>query len=190
MNANWALDITVAWGCMCKTACCLKPFLEKSKLQPTRCNVSKFIYFYRRSTCFRQFLRPSSGAYNCTYSFRFCQPILLLATTVVAASSSICWQYLKPVCTVMCSWWWAEETPETCRASVKINKPRNVASCWLQFGIILRCTDIWMSQSFRETSQKWNFWFLFLARQPPLPVGQGLLIHEVSRLYTTTHYSR
>jgi len=29
-----------------------------------------FIYFYRRSTCFRLFLRPSSGAYNCTYSFR------------------------------------------------------------------------------------------------------------------------
>jgi len=33
------------------------------------------IYFYRRSTCFRRFLRPSSGAHNCTsYSFRYCQP--------------------------------------------------------------------------------------------------------------------
>jgi len=40
------------------------------------------IYFYRRSTCFSQFLRPSSGAHNCTYSFRYCQPILLLAATV------------------------------------------------------------------------------------------------------------
>ena len=40
-----------------------------SKLQPTRCNVSWFIYFYRRSTCFRRFLRPSSGAHNCTYSY-------------------------------------------------------------------------------------------------------------------------
>jgi len=29
-----------------------------SELQPTRCNVSWFIYFYRRSTCFRRFLRP------------------------------------------------------------------------------------------------------------------------------------
>jgi len=66
----------------------------------------KFIYFYRRSTCFRRFLRPSSGAHNCTYSFRYCQPILLLAATVdemdllsisstVAASRSIAWQYLK-----------------------------------------------------------------------------------------------
>jgi len=50
-----------------------------SKLQPTRCNVSQFIYFHWTSTCFRRFLRPSSGAHNCTYSFRYCQPILLLA---------------------------------------------------------------------------------------------------------------
>jgi len=28
----------------------------------------------------------------------------------------------------------------------------------------------------------------FLARQPP--IGQGLLIHEVSRSHTTTHYSQ
>ena len=52
------------------------------KLQPTRYNVSWFIYFWRHSTCFRRFLRPSSGAHNCTYSFRYCQPILLLADTV------------------------------------------------------------------------------------------------------------
>jgi len=66
----------------------------------------EFIYFYIRSTCFRRFLRPSSGAHNCTYSFRYCQPILLLAATVeemerssisstVAANSSFGWQYLK-----------------------------------------------------------------------------------------------
>ena len=42
----------------------------------------EFVYFYRRSTCFRRFLRPPSGAHNCTYSFRYCQPILLLAATV------------------------------------------------------------------------------------------------------------
>ena len=37
----------------------------------------------------------------------------------------------EAVCTVMCSWWWAEEPPEICRASVETNKSRNVASCWL-----------------------------------------------------------
>ena len=56
-----------------------------SKLQPTRCNVSWFIYFYTRSTCFRRFLRSSSGAHNCTYSFRYCQQILLLATAQLCA---------------------------------------------------------------------------------------------------------
>jgi len=59
-----------------------KFYFCNSKLQPTRCNVSWFIYFYRCSTCFRRFLRPSSGAHNCTYSFRYCQLILLLAATV------------------------------------------------------------------------------------------------------------
>ena len=66
----------------------------------------EFIYFYRRSTCFKLFLRPSSGVHNCTYSFRYCQPILLLAATVeemerssisstLATDRSIVWQYLK-----------------------------------------------------------------------------------------------
>jgi len=32
------------------------------------------------------------------------------------------------------------------------------------------------------------FFVLFLAQQPQ--VGQGLLIHEVSRSHTTTHHSR
>ena len=49
---------------------------------------------------FQAVLRPSPGAQNCTYSFRYCQPILLLAaimdemelrsiSSVLAASSSI-----------------------------------------------------------------------------------------------------
>jgi len=58
-----------------------------SKLQLTRRSVSWFIYFYRRSTCFRRFLRPSSRAHNCTYSFRYCQPILLLAVAWMRSHS-------------------------------------------------------------------------------------------------------
>ena len=41
-----------------------------------------FTYFYRCSTCFRRFLRPSSVAHNSTYTFRYCQQILLLAAIV------------------------------------------------------------------------------------------------------------
>ena len=47
-----------------------------------------FINFYRCSTSFRRFLRPSSGAQDCTYSFRDCQPILLLAAIVDEMESS------------------------------------------------------------------------------------------------------
>ena len=37
-------------------------------------------------------------------------------SATIPACSSIGWQYLKLKCTVICSWWWAEEPPETCRA--------------------------------------------------------------------------
>ena len=77
-----------------------------SKLKSTRCNVSWFIYFYRHSACFRRFLLPSPGVHNCTYSFRYCQPTLLLAAIVdemeirsisfmIATNSGVGWQYLK-----------------------------------------------------------------------------------------------
>jgi len=38
-------------------------------------------------------LRPSSGEHNCTLSFRYCQPILLLAGVVDAMELQF--QYLK-----------------------------------------------------------------------------------------------
>jgi hypothetical protein len=34
---------------------------------------SRSINFYKASSCFRRFLRPSSGAQHCTYSVRYCQ---------------------------------------------------------------------------------------------------------------------
>ena len=91
--------------------------LSNSKLLPKRCNVSWFIYFYWFSTCFRQFLRPSSGEHNCTYSFRYCQPVLLLAAIVdgieqfhlhVSSQQQYGLTVPEAVCTVMCSWWWVE----------------------------------------------------------------------------------
>jgi len=35
--------------------------------------------FPKSSTCFGRFLRPSSAGHNCTFSCRYCQPILLQA---------------------------------------------------------------------------------------------------------------
>ena len=42
-------------------------------------------------------------------------------------------------------------------------------------------------EGFSSTSFTFSF---ILAQQPPLPLGQGLLVHEVSRSNTTTHHSR
>ena len=53
-----------------------RSIFDSSKLQPTRWNVFWFIYFFRRSTCFRRFLRP-------------------IIPPTVAASSSTGWQDLK-----------------------------------------------------------------------------------------------
>ena len=49
----------------------------------------------------------------------------------------------EAVCTVMCSWWWAEEPPETYRASVETNNSRNVASWWCNLGKYSLC--FWLS---------------------------------------------
>ena len=84
----WYLSVFPKFGTHMSVDC---KYTSISKLQPIRCNVSWFIYLYRLSTCFRLFIRPSSGAHNCTYTSTYCQPILLL----VAANSSIVWQYLK-----------------------------------------------------------------------------------------------
>ena len=115
-----------------------------------------FIYFYRRSPCFRRFLRTSSGAQNCTHSFRYCRPILLLSATmdemefqfhlIHGSSKQQYWLTIpEAVCTVVCSWWWVEEPPDTCRASVELNKQEMLHLLGNNLEIYLRCTDIRMS---------------------------------------------
>jgi len=105
------------------------------KLQPTRCNFS-WIYVFILTDALH--VSGGSSAYHQEHmtvhtASGIVKPILLLAATVeemelcsisstVAASSSIGLTIPEAVCTVMCSWWWAEEPPETCRASVKIKK--------------------------------------------------------------------
>ena len=58
------------------------------------------------------FLRPSSGAHNCTYSFRYCQQNLKLYVQLRAPDNG------------------RRKPPETCTASVEINS-RKVTSFWL-----------------------------------------------------------
>jgi len=79
-------------------------------------------------------------------------------SSTIPASSSIGLTIPDAVCTVLCSWWWAEEPPETCRAiyrNKQIEKTSHLLGCTLE--IYLRCTDIWTSNLRRIMS---GFWFL------------------------------
>ena len=96
------------------------------------------------STCFRRFLHPSSGAQNCTYSVRYCQTNtaaivdemeLRSISSTIAAGSSIGLIIPDAVCRVSCSWWWAEEPPETFRAIYRnklIEKTLHLFGCTLK----------------------------------------------------------
>jgi len=55
----------------------------------------------------------------------FVRPMLLPAAVVEEM------EVPDVVYTYLCSWWWVEEPPETCRASCEQTKLRKVASRWL-----------------------------------------------------------
>jgi hypothetical protein len=75
--------------------------------------------------------------------------LLLSISSAIAAGSSIGLTIPDAICTVLCSWWWAEEPPETCRSvyrNKQIEKTLHLVGCTLE--IYLRCTDIRTSKSF------------------------------------------
>ena len=122
---------------------------NNSKLQP---KVAAFLDLFISTDALRisgGFLRPSSGAHNCIYSFRYCQPILLLAAIVnlmelsstIAASSSTGWQYLKLYVQLCAPDDGRRNPPEIRRASVEINKSKNAATfgCNLELYLHRQC---------------------------------------------------
>jgi len=89
-------------------------------VKPTRCsNFSNL--FWNKTTCFGQFLCPSSGVSCCTHSNSICHTGF--ADSLEAGSgwyclqavSKTCMTYTVALCTVWNSWWWTEELSETCR---------------------------------------------------------------------------
>jgi hypothetical protein len=121
-----------------------------SNIYPTRCNVTQFIYIWKLLYMFWVVPPPIiRSTYNCIYSIWYlshCYCKLLLSwkssnsSTIAAGRSNgvtntRCCRY-----SCMCSWWWVEVPPETCRA-VSRYKLCNAASCWICTGIHLRCTD-------------------------------------------------
>jgi len=86
-----------------------------SKVQPTRCNVFSICLFLPIA------LHVSGGSSAHHQEHK----------TVHTASGIV-----KPIlCTVLCSWWWAEEAPETCRAicrNKQIEETLHLVGCTLE----------------------------------------------------------
>jgi len=94
-----------------------------------RCTNFSNLFFEWNSTCFRQFICPSSGVFHCTHSNDICHTGLLTACEedqivpswniliLLASCLQNCMTYTIVVCTVKNSWWWTEELSETCRVS-------------------------------------------------------------------------
>ena len=72
-------------------------------IKPTDALISKNLFLSRNSTCFEQFLCPSSGVFHCTFGTGTCHQTCMTCTSAEG--------------TVENSWWLAEELPETCRVS-------------------------------------------------------------------------
>ena len=107
------------------------------------------IYLFRISvkfsTCFRRFLRPSSGAQNSIYSNGYFVKTLLLPTSVVEEVEPSLTKY--PILYIQ---FWAPDDGRRNRLKhvehfTEINKLCNVASCWLYLEKLLRCADPWTS---------------------------------------------
>ena len=69
----------------------------------------------RRLTCFGRFLRPSSGAQNCTYSVtylsdQYCYLLLAWPGWNCSIPARLVWQIPDAVRAVLSSWWWTERT--------------------------------------------------------------------------------
>jgi len=94
-------------------------------IKPTKSTNSSNVFLEWNSTCFGQFLCPSSGVFHCKHSNGICHTgyaDCLLAGSgcsilIPLASSQqyTCMAYTIAVCTVKNSWWWTEELSETCR---------------------------------------------------------------------------
>ena len=55
---------------------------------------------------------------------------ILAAGSSNGVTNTRCCRYSR-----LCSWWWVEVPPETCRAVSRYNKLCNIASCWIYIRI-------------------------------------------------------
>ena len=86
-------------------------------MKPTRCTNFSNLFLEGNSTCYGQFLRPSSGVFHHTHRNGICHTGLLTACEqdqdgsiliLLASCQQTCMTYTIAVRTVKNSWWWTE----------------------------------------------------------------------------------
>jgi hypothetical protein len=110
-----------------------------SKVQPQHATFSWSIYLYKLLYMFQVIPPPiirSTKLYieRQVLSKHYCW--LLLSWMRWNLDISIGFKIPDAVCTVLCSWWWAEESTETCRAiyrNKQIEKTLHLVGCTLEF---------------------------------------------------------
>jgi hypothetical protein len=66
--------------------------LHSLKYNQQDATLYNILYYCQCSTCFRRFLRPSSGAQNCTHSIWYMSNLCLLLLLAVAANTGLTWE--------------------------------------------------------------------------------------------------
>jgi hypothetical protein len=81
--------------------CIVNVFFQVYKQDATLYNI---LYYCQYSTCFRRFLRPSSGAQNCTHSIWYMSSLLAATASVGELELTWAWHIPGAVCTVLMGW--------------------------------------------------------------------------------------
>jgi hypothetical protein len=120
-------------------------------IKPTRCTNSSNLFWKWNSTCFGQFLCPSSGVIYCTlamvYVIQVCRQLSsrrirmelqqdqdgTAVSSWSCSSKAVCMTYTTAECTVNNSWWWTEELSATCTDSFPKQIWEISASSWFYY---------------------------------------------------------
>jgi len=124
---------------------CIANILAEYNQQDAKFHI--FFISVRRSTCFRRFFRPSSGAQNCTYSVRYLSD-----------------QYL----TLYVQFWAPDDKRKTRLKHVErlteIKKMWNFASCWLYSANEVGDVSVYYISTVRKEGRRGFFCSTFPSR--------------------------
>ena len=150
-------------------------------LKPNRCSNFHNFILELNSTCFGQFLCPSSGVSHCihrkVYVIQVCRHIssrirmeltgclLLLILILLKTCIQNGMTYTIAVCTVKNSWWRTEELSEICRLSIQSQIVKFSAPSLFYYNALSLCMVTWTYKTLIHVTVYvvWNHCFQILA---------------------------